>query len=141
MRKVFFDTWGWVAIAHKDDNHHRKVFTFYENFLLNKGIPVTTDYVLSETITLLRSRTNINGVEVFIDTIIEAVRNERVLLQRIDDIKWQKTWNLCKKYKDKPGISFVDFSSIIIMKELNIKNILTNDNHFKNVGMGLTKLF
>ena len=55
--KVFFDTWGWLAIAHRDDRRHADVGSFYRNFLMAGGIPVTTDYVLAETISLLRSRT------------------------------------------------------------------------------------
>ncbi len=105
------------------------------------GIPVTTDYILCETITLLRARTDAEGVKVFIDTILDAIRKERVSLQRIDDKRWQKTWDLCKKHSDKPGISFTDFSSMAVMKENNIKEILTNDKHFENVGMGFAKLF
>jgi len=141
MKKIFFDTWGWVAIASKEDNYHGKVFSFYKDFLLKKGVPVTTDYVLSETITLLKTRTEIGGVIIFIDAILNAVNNGKIILQRVDDKRWQKAWSLCKKYKDKPGISFVDFSSIIVMKELNIKEILTKDTHFKNVGLGFSKLF
>ena len=45
-----------MAIAHKDDNHHADASAFYKTFLLRKGVPVTTDYVLAETITLLRAK-------------------------------------------------------------------------------------
>lgn len=141
MKKIFFDTWGWVAIANKEDNYHRKAFSFYKDYLLKKGQPVTTDYVLSETITLLRTRTDVGGVIIFIDAINNAITNGKIILKRIDDKRWQKTWSLCKKYKDKPDISFVDFSSITVMKELNIREILTKDKHFENIGMGFSKLF
>lgn len=141
MKKTFFDTWGWVAIAHKEDKQHKKVFSFYKTFLINNGIPVTTDYILSETITLLRSRTNIKGVNTFIDAILAAVKEDRILLEKIDDRKWLKAWELSKKYKDKPYISFVDFSSFVVMKELGIKEVLTADKHFETSGLGFKKLF
>ncbi len=80
MKKVFFDTWGWVAIAHKDDTHHTRVFSFYKSFLFKKGIPVTTDYILAETITLLRARTEPKGVAIFIDTILSAAKEKKILL-------------------------------------------------------------
>jgi hypothetical protein len=41
------------------------------------------------------------------------------------------------KYLDKPAISFTDFTSMSIMKELKITHVLSQDEHFIQVGMGL----
>lgn len=141
MKKVFFDTWAWVAIAHKNDTHHADVLSFYKTFLLKNGVPITTDYVLSETITLLRAKTATEGVAVFINTILAAVKEGRIMLERIDEKRWEKAWELSKKYNDKPSISFVDFSSFVAMKELGVLNVLTLDKHFEEVGLGFKKLF
>ena len=46
-----------------------------------------------------------------------------------------------QKYHDKPYISFFDFSSFVIMKELKISEVLTADKHFEEIGMGFGKLF
>lgn len=141
MRKTFFDTWGWVAIAHKGDSHNKEAVLFYRDFLLNKGVPVTTDYILAETITLLRARTETGGVNLFIDTLLDAVKANRISLEKIDDGRWKKTWQVSKKYDDKPHISFVDFSSFVVMKELGISEVLTADRHFEDIGMGFKKVF
>ncbi|MEK6693580.1 MAG: PIN domain-containing protein [Nitrospirota bacterium] len=141
MGRVFFDTWGWVAIAHKDDTHHKEVYSFYKKFLLGKGIPVTTDYVLAESITLLRARTDPKDANIFIDTLFEATKDSIIMLERIEEKRWQRSWELSKKYRDKPYISFVDFSSFVVMKELRISEVLTNDKHFVEVGFGFKKLF
>lgn len=139
MKKIFFDTWGWVAIAHRDDDHHEEVQGFYRSYLLKRGIPVTTDYVLAETVSLLRAKTH--GVAKFIDTLLGAAKEGGVLLERIDGRRWEKAWTLSKKYSDKPAISFVDFCSFAVMKERGISEVLTADRHFADVGMGFTKLF
>ena len=141
MKNVFFDTWGWVAIAHKNDTHHAEVVSFYKTFLLHKGMPITTDYVLAETITLLKAKTDPKGVFVFIDTILDAVKKGRILLERINEERWEKAWELSKRYYDKPYISFFDFSSFVVMKEVSVPNVLTADRHFEEVGMGFKKLF
>ncbi len=141
MKKVFFDTWGWAAIANKNDTHHEKIASFYKTFLLKKGVPVTTDYVLAETITLLRAKTDPGGVAVFIDTIIEAVKNGVAVMERINEERWEKAWKMSKKYGDKPYISFFDFSSFVVMKELGVLQVLTADKHFEDVGLGFKKLF
>ena len=141
MKRVFFDTWGWVAIAHKDDAHHERVISFYKTFLLNKGLPVTTDYVFAETITLLRARTDVKDVAVFVDVILDLAQKGRVMLERIDEKRWERAWNLSKKYHDKPYISFIDFSSFVVMKEIGVSDVLTADKHFEDIGMGFKKLF
>jgi predicted nucleic acid-binding protein len=141
MRKMFFDTWGWVAIAHRYDSHHAEAVSFYKVFLQKKGIPVTTDYILAETITLLRARTDPEGTTVFIEATLDAARGGRILIERMDEKRWQKAWEMSKKYKDKPNISFVDFTSFIIMKELSVSEVLTSDKHFEDVGLGFKKLF
>jgi len=141
VRKIFFDTWGWVAIAHEDDTHHREVASFYKTFLRDQGVPFTTEYVLAETITLLRARTDPDGLNIFIDTIFEEVKKGRIVLERIDERRWEKAWNMGKKYHDKPYISFCDFSSFVVMKEKGIPDALTADSHFEEIGLGFKKLF
>ncbi len=140
MKKIFFDTWGWIAIAHKNDNHHEKASEFYKTSILKGCTPVTTDYVLAETITLLRAKTESKGVIIFIDNILEAVKKNIIILERIDAERWEKVWHLSKKLADKPAISFFDLSSFVVMKELKITEVLTNDRHFEQVGFKKVKV-
>ncbi|CAG0964964.1 type II toxin-antitoxin system VapC family toxin [Geobacter sp.] len=140
-RTVFFDTWGWLAIAHRDDRRHGEATAFYREFVLAGGVPVTSDYILAETISLLRARTTPKGTESFIDGILAAQRSERVRIERIGEERWQTAWKLSKKFADKPDISFADFTSFVVMKELRINEALTADRHFELIGMGFRKLF
>ena len=48
---------------------------------------------------------------------------------------------MVKKYNDKPYISFFDFTSFVVMKELGVSEVLTADRHFEDVGLGFKKLF
>lgn len=41
------------------------------------------------------------------------------------------------RYQDKPSISFTDLSSMVVMQELDIEWIRTEDNHFTHVGDGI----
>jgi predicted nucleic acid-binding protein len=141
VRKVFFDTWGWLAIAHRDDQRHAETTAFYRDFLVAGGVPVTTDYILSETISLLRARTSPHGTERFIDGILAAQSSGRVVIEKINDERWASAWKMCKKFGDKPDISFVDITSFVLMKELRISEALTADRHYEFVGMGFKRLF
>ena len=140
-RKVFFDTWGWLAIAHRDDRRHGDATSFYREFLLSGGKPVTTDYILAETISLLRSGTTPKGTETLIDGILAAQKGGRIDIERITEERWLAAWKLSKKFSDKQDISFVDFTSFAVMKELRISEALTADRHYELIGMGLRKLF
>lgn len=140
-RTVFFDTWGWLAIAHRDDRRHEEAAAFYREFVLAGGVPVTSDYILAETISLLRARTTPKGTESFIDGILAAQQSERVRIERIGEERWQTAWKLSKKFADKPDISFADFTSFVVMKELRISEALTADRHYELIGMGFRKLF
>lgn len=42
---------------------------------------------------------------------------------------------------DKPGISFVDFTSFMLMKEVEIIKVSTADRHFEEIGLRFEKLF
>jgi len=141
VRKVFFDTWGWVAIAHKHDSHNKEVVRFYNELISSKIKPVTSDYILAEAITLLRAKTEPAGVIAFIDAILTASKDGGIIIEKIDNVRWLKAWELSKRYKDKPHISFYDFSSFVVMKELGVKEALTADRHFEEIGMGFRKLF
>lgn len=141
MRKVFFDSWGWVAIANKNDNYHERVYSFYKDLLLSGGIPVTTDYILAETITFLRSKIDFKFANTFIETILSAAMNDRIILERIDEKRWTKAWEMSKKFHDKPYTSFFDFFSFVVMKEIGVSDVLSADKHFEDIGLGFKKLF
>lgn len=42
----------------------------------------------------------------------------------------------CFKYHDKPDISFVDFTSMVVMQDLGIQDVFTGDAHFRQVNLG-----
>jgi predicted nucleic acid-binding protein len=138
---MFFDTWGWLAIAHRDDQRHEEVTALYRDFILAGGMPVTSDYILSESISLLRVRTTAKGTAHFIDGFLTGVRGGKIILERITEERWAVAWQLSKKFADKPDISFVDLASFALMKELRISETLTADRHFELIGMGFRKLF
>jgi len=40
------------------------------------------------------------------------------------------------KYRDKPKISFTDFTSFVVMRELGVTEALTDDKHYLKVNLG-----
>jgi predicted nucleic acid-binding protein len=52
---------------------------------------------------------------------------------------FEEAWAYFNKHKDK-GYSFTDCVSFAVMDELNIKNALTFDKHFRQAGFKVLSL-
>jgi predicted nucleic acid-binding protein len=69
------DTSAWYAIEVEDDVNHEAAYKFLSTLALGKhGISVTTDYILDEPLTLLRSRRTLSAASTFIDKIKKSRR-------------------------------------------------------------------
>ncbi len=61
MKALFVDTAGWMACADAADPAHGRATTARDRWLERKGVLVTTDYVIDETLTLIRFRLGLPG--------------------------------------------------------------------------------
>ncbi len=100
----------------------------------------TSDYVLDETFTLLFRRTPFEVAAEATKKINKSVQDGYLLLERINPERFEKTTRLRLKYKDKPLISFTDFTSMVVMAEEEIKSVLTEDDHFIYIESGFKKV-
>ncbi len=139
--KVFVDTWGWLAIGHRKDPFHKEVKAYYQTLRADNFDIVTSDYVLDEAITLIFRREVYEEAIHFIEGIFQASEEGYLTIDKITEGRFASAWQLRKQFKDKPLISFTDITTMVIMQERGIKQVLTRDEHFTYVGMGfqLTK--
>jgi predicted nucleic acid-binding protein len=138
--RLFVDTWGWLTLHDKGEQRHQEVVDFYQSFRLQKGVIYTTDYVLDETFTLLFKRLNAHQAKRSLEMLVKAFQANKINLVFINEAIFTKTQVLRLKYIDKPYISFTDLSSMVVMQELNIQKVLTEDSHFLQVGMRFEKV-
>ena len=96
----------------------------------------TSDYVLDETFTLFFKRLHFEAAKSSMELLNQAISTGQLHLISITTDRFRQTQTLRLKYQDKPNISFTDFSSMVVMVELDIETILTADRHFTHVGMG-----
>ena len=95
------------------------------------GVSITTDYVLDETLTLLRSRRDLASASSFIDKIRES-KSVRVFW--IDDSLFEKALGIFRK-SDRKAWSFTDCTSFALMRELSVSQAFTFDSHFGEAGL------
>lgn len=137
---VFVDTWGWMALGYKQESRHLEVKEIYQE-LRSNNIPIyTSDYVLDELITLLFRRERFEVATGFMEGIFMASAKGDIIIERITPTRFLASWELRKRFQDKPEISFTDYTSMLIMKELGVHQVLTEDEHFLHLGMGFSSL-
>ena len=139
MAALLVDTWGWLALRDKGDAHHREaVAAFAEN--MRTGTVVTTDFVLDETFTLLFRRLLAQKARESVEFLMQAVEAGSVVLVPISAPRFREALKLRLKFLDKPEISFTDLTSMVVMRELQVKRILTEDRHFAEVALGFERV-
>lgn len=128
------DAWGWLAAGYRRDGHHRAVKRLLDR-LSASGVPkVTTDYVLDEIITRLFRKETPEEAAAFVAGLFRAVERDHLRLVRITPDRFARAWALRQRYIDKPRISFTDLTSMAIMDELELRRVVTDDDHFRWVG-------
>ena len=97
---------------------------------------VTTDYVLGELIDYLYDATAEPQARDFIRGLLGKANAGILQLVHISPEQFQRAWQMRQKYHDKPDISFVDFTSMVVMQDLGITEVFTGDAHFQKVNLG-----
>jgi uncharacterized protein len=84
---IFVDTDAWFAVAVRDDADHDSAMQWLR---VNRDPLVTTDYILAETVTLLRMRDKtIRGHRLASRVATSLLRGESALLEKVteDDLE------------------------------------------------------
>jgi len=130
MKRLFVDTAGWMAMADGMDPMHAIFRAARDKWLVAGGILVVSNYVVDETLTLIRMRLGLNAAEKWWGQVSESTGcwMEWVTREKAQHaVYWFFGW------KDQP-CSFTDCTSFVVMKELHIKKVLTSDHHFQTAG-------
>ena len=134
--KLFVDTWGWVAVADRGDSSHEAATEIFRQARRSGGA-VTSNFILDETFTLLFKRRPFEDAWHF---TTDVVRSPFIDIQEVTGARFSRTIELRKQFSDKPRISFTDLSTMAIMQEFGVTDILTADKHFTHVGLGIRAL-
>ncbi|MDE0001734.1 MAG: PIN domain-containing protein [Rhodospirillaceae bacterium] len=129
-RTLFVDTAGWMAMADAADPMHDASRGSRDAWLRSGGHLLSTDYVIDETLTLIRMRLGLRAAARWWEQIDASsrLRWEWITPSRAEEARrWFFDWN------DK-AFSFTDCTSFVVMRELRIQTVLTTDRHFSQAG-------
>ncbi len=124
---IFVDTGTWYASAVPDDENHRKAREWLD---ANAQPLLTTDYVIDETLTLLKVRGHAPLALDMGEALFAGELADIVLITE-DDI--QQAWRTFRQFRDK-GWSFTDCTSKVVMERLRAAQAFSFDQHFRQFG-------
>lgn len=137
MKRLFVDTAGWMAMADAKDPMHTSFRTARDQWLEAGGMLVISNYVVDETLTLIRMRLGLDAAERWWEQVSESprCRTEWVTPDRAERaVHWFFRWQ-------DQAFSFTDCTSFVLMKELRIEKALTADHHFLTAGFEIFPSF
>ena len=128
--KIFVDTGAWMAVTVRNDKHHLQALGVLEKFQRQFVQLFTTDYVLDETLTLVRMRA---GHQKAVEIGKSIVDSPLIRTVNIEKQIWGEAWKIFQRYKDKVW-SFTDCTSFAVMDLFQIENAFAFDKNFKQYG-------
>lgn len=127
---IFVDTSGFYAMLVRGDDRHAAAQRVLREARRRQRGFVTTDYVLDETATLLKSR----GFAHLLGPWFAKLDTSRACrIEWTDPERFHETRAFFLKHADQAW-SFTDCLSFRVMKELRIVEALTKDAHFGQAG-------
>ena len=133
---IFMDTWAWAALFDTANEGYGVTSLFVRKAFAQGETLVTTNFVLCEAITLVFGRLGSRKGERFLDDLDAILKLPQCSLEEITPERFARGISLRRRYRDKPKISFTDLTTMVVMRELGITEILTGDRHFEAVNLG-----
>jgi len=135
-RHIFVDTWACYALTDRNDVDHQVAETTNKHLLAEGHIFVTTNYVLSETVTLVRYKLYHAVAVQFWNTVQQLLESGLVKLVRVSELQEKQAWTIFEQYDDQE-FSFSDCTSFAVMQDLKLSRVFTGDQHFSTMGFVL----
>lgn len=124
---ILVDTSAWYASIIPSDENHAVAAAWLDT---NTAPLLTTDYIVDETLTLLRARGEGTRALLMGDRFFNSSLTEIYLLTE-EDIK--QTWEVFRQFKDKEW-SFTDCASKVVIEKLGLAQAFAFDRHFHQFG-------
>jgi predicted nucleic acid-binding protein len=127
---IFVDTSVWVALADKDDTHHKEAASIYPLLLKNKNILITSNLIVAESYVLILNELGHQASLNFLGRLKASPRILRVYSNENIEADAQE---ILSKFVDQ-DFSYTDAVSFVMMKRQKIKKAFSFDKHFVIAG-------
>ncbi len=130
MERPFVDTAGWMAMADARDPLYSQSIELRDEWLEKGAVLVTSNYILDESLTLIRMCLGIEAAERWWNMVAES---PRCRVEWVTPEQMEKSISWFFRWRDQ-SFSFTDCTSFIVIRETGITDALTADRHFITAG-------
>jgi len=123
---IFVDTSAWAALFVPDDPRHEAARNWREQ---NQDQLVTSDYILDELLTLLKTRFS-TRLAIRAGQSLWSGRPCTLFYVTLQDV--EQAWKIFRSHPDK-GWSFTDCTSFALMQRLHLSSAFAFDKHFSQM--------
>ncbi len=130
MKPIFADTFYWIALLNPGDDWHRAALLYARQN--SDASLVTTDGVLDEVLNYASTRGKLMRQKA-LSLCARIVRDQNMMVITYTSELRESGFSL---YKDRPdkAYSLTDCISMVVMRKMNISQVLTHDKHFTQEG-------
>ena len=130
MKEIFVDTSDFVGVLNKRDQLHKRALEVEKQ--IGNVQKVTTELVLVEVLNYF-CEFRVDIKDYVIKSINYLLVNKKIEIIPCSSAQFIEGFYFYKSRLDK-GYSLTDCVSMNVMRERNINEILTNDDHFEQEG-------
>jgi predicted nucleic acid-binding protein len=128
--KLFVDTSAWFALNSSTDQNHAAAIEFIKTFQRHAVILYTTDYIVDETVTLIRVKVSHKQAINFLNS---ALRSKNVIRSQVSRDLIMRAEQIFRKYSDKLW-SYTDCVSFAFMDAQGLSDAFAFDQNFSQYG-------
>lgn len=125
--KIFIDSSAFKAVFDFSDKFHNEALLYWKESAEKHTVFLTTNFILDETLTLIRSHMGKNASLQLLDDIVAS--NQQIQIIRITVADEKDARDYFERLPGR-GISFTDCTSFAVMKRLKIPTAFTFDQDF-----------
>ena len=130
LEDIFVDTSAWVALADKDDSHHKNAASNYPSIFKNHKSLVTSNLVIAETYILLLKELRHKAAIEFLERVKASPRILRIYSNENVETEAE---GILATFADQ-DFSYTDAVSFVMMKRQKIRKAFCFDKHFVTAG-------
>ncbi len=129
--RVFVDTSAWFALNDRRDHHHDRAVAFMQGLREKPALFLTTDYIVDETLTLLRFKVSRRQAMAFLRLFAGS---SQVTREQVSPDHLKRAEEIFARYRDKLW-SFTDCVSFAFMEEKGLEDAFAFDSNFEQFGV------
>jgi predicted nucleic acid-binding protein len=129
--RIFVDTSAWFALNARNDGHHERARRFVASLRAEPVLFLTNDYIIDETLTLLRFRVSHTQARSFL-RLVE--RSPQISREQVTPGDLERAEEIFVKYRDTM-CSFTDCVSFAFMEGRVMEDAFAFDADFSQFGI------